>query len=150
LLKPVNRGLSLLAAWSRLAHAIILAVAINNLVSALYLVTGSGAPPGFEGQVMRLLGAFNSGWLIGLVFFGLHCLLLGYLVYRSGYLPGILGILLVVAGVGYLVDSFANFLLPNYGDYATVFLVSVAVPALLAEVPLCLWLLWKGAGVKVP
>jgi hypothetical protein len=99
---------------------------------------------------MVLLDAFNSGWLIGLVFFGLHCLLLGYLVYRSGYLPGILGILLMVAGIGYLVDSFANFLLPDYNDYATVFLVIVAVPALLAEVPLCLWLLWKGANVKVP
>jgi hypothetical protein len=82
------------------------------------------------------------------VFFGVHLAFLGYLVYKSGYIPRILGILLLIASVGYLVDSFTNFLLPTYSDYETVFAVVVIVPAVIGELGLCVWLLAKGA--KLP
>ena len=95
--------------------------------------------------VLLFLNAHSYGYLIGLVFFGLHCFVLGYLVFKSGYFPGILGVLLIFASLGYLIDSFANFLLPNYD--ATISLVVLA-PAFIAELSLCLWLLFKGVDVQ--
>jgi hypothetical protein len=88
-------------------------------------------------QVMLLLNAFNDGWLIGLVFFGVHLLVLGYLVYKSGFIPKILGILLMLAPVGYLVDSFGNFLVPNYD-------ANIAMFTFIGEALFMLWLLFKG------
>lgn len=149
LLKPVNKSLALLAAWMRVIHATLLGVALQNLFSILQLVGGADYlnPIGTEHlqtQLMLSLDAFNYTWLVGLVFFGLHCLILGYLIFKSGYIPKILGLLLVLAAVGYLIDSFAHFLLQSYSDYETVFLAIVGVPAIIAEVSLCVWLLWKG------
>jgi hypothetical protein len=101
-------------------------------------------------RVMLLLDAFNHIWLIGLIFFGLHLFVLGYLVFKSGYIPKILGILLIIAALGYLVDSFANFLLPRYDSYEMVFLMVVFVPAFIAELSFCLWLLFKGVRDRSP
>jgi hypothetical protein len=90
------------------------------------------------------------GYLIGLVFFGFHCLVLGYLVFRSGYVPRVLGVLLIFASVGYLVDSFSRTLLSNYSEYEAIFTGVVFVPAFIAEASFCLWLLLKGVDVPGP
>jgi hypothetical protein len=154
-LKPVNKTIALLAAWFRLFHAAIFAIALNHLLSVLPLLhdtaylTALGVDR-ISSQVMLSLAAFNDGWLIGLIFFGLHCLLLGYLILRSDYIPKILGVILIIAALGYLIDSFAHFLLANYRTYEVMFLLIVAVPALVAEVALCLWLLLKGAHLDQP
>lgn len=153
LLKPVNRNVSLLAAWFRLMHAIILGIALQNLFSVLHLISAADYLTAFtadqlSAQVMLFLDTFNFTWLIGLVFFGLHCLVLGYLIIKSGFIPRILGILLIAAAFGYLIDSFAHFLLSDYTTYAMLFLLVVAVPAFLAEVSLCFWLLFKGAKAR--
>lgn len=153
LLEPVNRFVALLAAWFRLAHAIILGIALQNLFNVLNLISGSDYLAAFtadqlSAQVMLSLDAFNYVWLVGLVFFGLHCLALGYLIIKSGFIPKILGILLIAAAFGYLIDSFAHFLLSNYTTYAALFLLVVAVPAFLAEVSLCFWLLFKGVKTQ--
>jgi hypothetical protein len=92
-------------------------------------------------QVMLLLNAFNDGWLIGLVFFGFSLLVLGYLVYKSGYIPKILGVLLMLAPVGYWVDSFGNFLVPRYD-------ANIAMFTFIGEVLFMLWLLLKGGKLK--
>ena len=149
LLKPVNNFLSLLAAMFRFVHASILGIALNNLFSVLQLLSGADYLTVFQIEqlnalVMLYLNSFSYGWLIGLVFFGLHCYVLGYLIIKSGYIPRIIGVLLIVASFGYLIDSFAHFLLSNYTNYEEIFIVIVAVPALAAEVSLCLWLLFKG------
>ena len=97
---------------------------------------------------MLLLNAFNSTWLIGLVFFVLHLFVLGYLIFKSGYIPRILGVLLIVASLAYLVDSFANILLFNYIIYAEIFLLVVAVPSVIAELSFTFWLLFRGAKIR--
>jgi hypothetical protein len=94
--------------------------------------------------VMLSLEAFNSTWLIGLIFFGLHLALLGYLIVKSTYVNSIIGFLLIVAAAGYLIDSFANFMLPNYDDYADIFMAIVAIPGVVGELSLTFWLLIKG------
>ena len=153
LLKPVSRSLSLTAAFFRMTQATILGFNLLNLFLALSLLSGVSylAVLGTEQlQAMGLLflEAHGTGYSIGLVFFGINCLILGYLVVKSGYLPKVLGILLVVAGVGYLVDCFAQFLLPTYDLYADTFAMVVFGPAVIGELAMALWLLIKGVNVR--
>ena len=154
LLKPVNQDLSLLSAWLRLVNGAIFAVALVNLFGVLLLFGGDPYLAGFEppesyARIQFLLDAFNYTWLIGLVFFGLHLLVLGRLVFRSGYIPKLLGRLLQLAALGYFIDSFAHFLLPNYTDYQSVFEMIVVIPGIIGEFSLTVWLLVKGVKQQV-
>jgi hypothetical protein len=149
LLAPVNKDLSLLAAWFRLVNCAIFGIALFNLPAALTLAGGAGylGALGAEQRhalVMLQLDAFNDTWLVGLIFFGIHLLLLGYLIIRSGFIPVFVGVLLLAAGAGYLTDSFANFLLSNYEQYQSVFMLIVVVPGVVGELSFTVWLLAKG------
>ena len=91
--------------------------------------------------VLQFLAAHRTGYLIAGAFFGVHCAILGYLIFRSDLFPKLLGILLMIASIGYLTESFGNFLLPEYNYiYSWV----VLIPATIAEVSLCLFLVIKG------
>ncbi|MEJ2636707.1 MAG: DUF4386 domain-containing protein [Calditrichia bacterium] len=150
---PVNRNLSLCAAWFRLLNSAVFGIALFNLFGVLQMISGADYLQAFqtgqvEAQVMLFLDNFNYTWLVGLVFFGIHLLVLGYLIFKSGFIPGIVGILLIIAAFGYLVDSSANFLLPNYTDYQTIFMLIVVVPGIIGELSLTFWLLFRGG--KIP
>ena len=86
-----------------------------------------------------------QGNIVNGIFWGLWLFPFGALVIKSGFLPKLLGIWLIVDGVAYLVVSFAGLLLPQYHDM----LFNMAFPALLGEVAIMLWLLIMGARVKV-
>ena len=136
-------------AFARLAMVTILGLNLLNMLTALQLLTSAEYATAFEkGQLQAMafvfLNAQSSGYALGMVFFGLHLGVLGYLVYRSGFLPRILGILMVVSALGYLADSFTGFLVPQYPD--TLAMV-VVVTALVGELPLTVWLLIKGVNV---
>jgi hypothetical protein len=147
LLRPVSETVSLLAAAFRLvAHPAIASVNLLNHYLALLLVGDGAVGVGLgteQGQALAtlFLEAHGTGYLIGGAFFGVHLLLLGYLVYRATYLPRLLGLLLTLAAAGYLIESFGTFLFPRY---ETVYVWVVAVPAAIAEVSLALWLALKG------
>ncbi|WP_197684174.1 DUF4386 domain-containing protein [Planococcus antarcticus] len=122
LMKRVNNNVALLAALFRLIYTAIFAAVIFNFLSVLQLVSEERYLALMEtnqlhAQVMLLIDAFNNGWNIGLVFFGMHLLLIGYLVFKSGFMPKLLGILVMLAGLGYLIDSFAKIELSNYSDF---------------------------------
>jgi hypothetical protein len=102
-------------------------------------------PDQLHALVLLFLNAYEDVALIWGTFFGLHTLLLGYLVYKSGYFPSILGILLVLAALGYLTDSFGNFLFPQYAE---LFASVVIVLAVLGELSFTFWLLIKGVNVE--
>ena len=149
LLKPVNKNISLLAAWLRIINCSIFGIALYSLINVLHLISSAEYLAAIEiswieSQIMLSINSFNSTWLIGLVFFGVHLSVLGYLIYKSGYIPKILGILLIIASLGYLIDSFANFLFSNYNDYKNIFTLVVVVPGIIGELSLTLWLLFKG------
>ena len=150
LLKPVSKTLSLAAAYARLAMAVMQGMNLLNYGFVLLLVSGAGYLTVFEPDqvhalVLLFLNAYEYVALIWAMFFALHLLVLGYLVYKSGYLPRILGILLVLASFGYLIDSFGNVLLPQYDAlYASV----VVLTAIVGELPLSFWLLMKGVNVE--
>ncbi|MDX1415239.1 MAG: DUF4386 domain-containing protein [Candidatus Promineifilaceae bacterium] len=152
LFKPVSRSLSLLAAFFRLAQATVLGLNLLNLFFALQLVSsGYLAALGMEQQQAMSLMFFEAhatGYSLALLFFGVNLLILGYLVFKSGYFPRILGFLLIAAALGYLIDGFAKILLPNYGALEATFTAVVFVPAFIAELVLCLWLLIKGVNVS--
>ena len=150
LFRPVSRTLALLMAFARLAMAAILGLNMLNMFTALQLLTGAEYAAAFEkGQLQTLalvfLNAQRYGYALGMIFFGLHLAVLGYLVYRSGFLPRILGIVMVVSALGYLADSFTGFLVPQYAETLAVVVV---VTAILGELPLALWLLIKGVNVE--
>jgi len=147
--KEVSRSLALLAAFFRLSHAAIVGGNLLFTYIPLLLVGQGNDLAGLGVDASRalalvLLEAHGYGYTIGLVFFGVHCFVLGYLAFRSGYVPRVLGGLLVVASFGYLVDSFARTLLPRYADHEGLFTLVVFVPAFVAELSFALWLLLKG------
>ena len=153
LLRPVNRSLSLLAAFFRLAQAANLGINVLNLFFGLQLLKGTGNATAFNADQLHDLALFffaahGVGYTISLIFFGFSILVLGYLIFKSGYIPKVLGILLVIAALGYLVDGFANVLLINYADYADLLGTVVFGPALIAELSVALWLLIKGVKVQ--
>jgi Domain of unknown function (DUF4386) len=130
LFKPVSRSLSLIAALFRL-----MLVAVLTAASLSYF--GVAVP--FEN--VHSSAAFNTGYGIALVPFGLHCLVTGYLIFKSGFLPRILGVLLAMAGTGYL-----TFLWPRLGDH--LFFPYIVIPGVVGEGSLTLWLLIKGVNVR--
>ena len=131
LFEPVNRSVSITAAWFRVAYAAVYLVAIIQLVVALGLL-------GDPAQAMRGLDAYNTIWLVGLIFFGVHLLLIGYLAYRSGFMAKVFGILLVVAGLGYVADGFVTVLVPGTS-------VGIGQFTFVGEVALMFWLLIRGS-----
>ena len=148
LLRPVNNALSMMAAVFRLTQAAVIGSSLVNLFYALNLLHNAElmAVVGAE-QVMIFLNAHAIGYSVAMIFFGVNCLLTGYLVFRSGYFPKVLGILLVIAGVAYLADSFAQVLLTDYAAYKALF-ESVAIPlAVVGELAMALWLLICGVNV---
>jgi len=144
LLKPVSKTLSLVAAFARLAMTVIQGINLLNYFFVLLLLSGAGyltvfAPDQLHALVLLFLNAHEYAALIWGLFFGFHLFVLGYLVYKSGYIPGILGVLLIIASLCYLTQSFGNILLPKYeGIFATIGLLSIV------ELAFPLWLLIKG------
>ncbi|HMR44378.1 MAG TPA: DUF4386 domain-containing protein, partial [Saprospiraceae bacterium] len=124
--------LSGLSTLFRMMHAAIMGVAVFALPGALTLTT--------DAEILAQVNIFNTIWLIGLFFFGLHLILLGKIIGQ----PKIIAIFLVIAGVMYMVDTSAHFLLSNYDDYASVFLALVAIPSIVGEMAFAIWLLLKG------
>lgn len=122
-------GLSMLF---RMMHAAIMGVAIYALVVAL-ISSSSEA-------ILKQADVFNIIWLIGLFFFGVHLILLGKIITK----PKIIGLFLTIAGMMYMVDTAAHFLLQNYEAYASVFLALVAIPSILGEMSFTVWLIVKG------
>ena len=137
LLEPVHKNLSLLAAWFRVAFAAGFTLALNPLMGALSLLATSGLETRQrDAQVMLSLTAFQSGWDLALVLFGCHLIVLGLLLTASGWVPRWLGVLVVIAGAGYLADSFAGILIPNNT-------VSISLFTFVGEFLLIFWLLAK-------
>jgi hypothetical protein len=118
LLRPVSRDLSLLAALFGMLQTAILGANKLNLVTVLLLLGGSNYLKAFDPNQLQALASLSlalheHGFGIGLIFFGVSCVVTGYLMFRSGYFPRTLGVLQGIAGVSYLINSFALILYPS-------------------------------------
>jgi Domain of unknown function (DUF4386) len=149
LLRPVSESLALLATLLNLVQTAVLAANKLTLMVPLFLLDGAGTMTGFSAEQLQALSylaikAHGHGFGIGLIFFGVACLVRGILIYRCGYLPKLLGLLLLLAGLSYLANSFALILAPAL---ATQLFPVVLVPAFVGELALCLWLIVKGVDL---
>ncbi len=143
LFKPVNKSVSLLAAFVGLVVCAIQAVTALLYLAPWLVLTGGASVSGFTTPQLQSLAlvffrlngyAFN----LDLVFFGLWCVLAGYLIFRSTFLPSILGVLLAIDGVGWMM-----FVHP---PLAIRIFPLIAAGSALAEIPLQLWLLIAGVN----
>lgn len=150
LLKSVSETLSLVAAFSRLSMAVVQGVNVLIGFAVLLLLSGAGYLTVFDTEQLHALALLfldlrSAGAFVWEAFFGFHLLVLGYLFLKSGYIPRILGGMVVIASFGYLIHSVGNFLFP---DYQALFEWIVFALAVVPEVSLTLWLLIR--GVEVP
>lgn len=146
LLKPVNKIYALFMVVFALAAVPIAMLNELNNIAALLLLKGSNFLTTFKAdqlhaQVMFFLDLHEHGIFIAQIFWGLWLYPMGYLVFKSGFLPKILGILLMIGCFGYLIDSFIFFLFPNFD-------VTISVFTSWGELLLPLWLLIKGVNVE--
>lgn len=141
LLAPAGRGLSLVAAAFRLVYSAALGALLVHLFVGHQLFTTRDA----QEQGLAALETFSAGFLVALVFFGVHLVLLGVLLSRSRYVPRLFGVLLVAAGVGYVIDSLSTLMVEGYGGVLAAILLT---PAVLGEIGLAFWLLIKGVSVR--
>jgi len=147
LFKPVGRSLSLLAAFFSLVGIAVLAVNSLNHLAPLIFLGGADYLSAFETNQLQALSLtslrmHSRGYLISGVFFGIYMLLLGYLIFRSGFLPRILGVLMAIGGLSFLTNSFATFLLPTL----VARLPDIGMLGGIAELALCLWLMAMGVN----
>ncbi len=145
LFKPVNRTLSLLAAFVGLVVCVLQALtSFLYLAPLLVLQSGSSLAAFTTQQVQSLAFIFlklNSyAFEIDLVFFGLWCVLVGYLIFKSTFLPRILGVLLAIDGLGWMTYV--------YPPLASNLFPFIAAASALAEIPLELWLVSMGVKVE--
>jgi hypothetical protein len=146
LLRPAGRELALAGLLFNLVSIAIEGVAALSLASALVPLSSASYLTAFTPEqagalAMLAIRSHTTGFGIALIFFGVECVILGILIYRSGYLPKWIGILMAIAGVCYVTNSFAHLLSPPLA--ARVF-PAILLPALVAELSLALWLLLKG------
>ncbi|WP_062058834.1 DUF4386 domain-containing protein [Aquimarina longa] len=144
--KHINKNHARLMLLSVMIAVSILLIIVLYQIAALLLVTGSDYVNGFEtsqlnGLVIFFLKMHTNGYFISQVFYGLYLFPLGYMIFKSGLAPKIIGILLMLGCIGDQIDVIRFFLLP---DYESVVLQNITVPADLGELSLCLWLLIKG------
>jgi hypothetical protein len=149
LLRPVDRNLALLAAFLRIVADAILAVTGVFQLAAMVILGGADYLRAFDPRQLQSLAYLSldlhgKGYGISLIFFGLGCEILGFLVYRSGYLPRFMGVLLVIAGAGYLFNSFAGIVSPPLAASAFPWTL---LPGFVAELALSLWLVCKGVNM---
>jgi len=150
LLRPVSKDLSLLSALFGMLQTAILCANKLNLVTVLLLLGGTSSLKAFDQNQLQALASLSLslhayGFGIGLIFFGMSCLVAGYLMFQSGYFPKILGVLQVTAGVSYLINSSAQLLVPAL---ANKMFPAIVLPAFIGELGTCLWLIVKGVNAS--
>ncbi|GMQ30764.1 DUF4386 domain-containing protein [Algoriphagus confluentis] len=151
LLKPYGKMLALVSSSLRLlAHPAIGTLNLLNHYLALHVlktetIQASFEVPQIESLSYLFLDAHGYGYLLAGAFFGVHCALLGFQLIRSGIFQKILGALMVLAGLGYLIETFGDFAFPGN---ESLFAWIVGITAALGEVTLALYLLIKGSKIK--
>jgi hypothetical protein len=150
LLRPVSGDLALLAVFFNLVSIGLEATITLHLLEVLFPLGNTCYLKAFATEQLYAMASLSLkshsyGFGLSLIFFGCFCLIIGYLIFRSGYLPKAVGVLMQIAGLSYLTNSFALVLAPTV---ANRLFPGILLPAFIGEASLCLWLLVKGVDVK--
>lgn len=147
LLKPVNKDVALLMVLFNVAQDAIGGMNVLNTYRSLQLLGGADYLRVFSQeqlQAMALLAlkTHSFGFGIALMFFGLSCIALGHLIFNSGFLPRVLGVLMTIAGACYFINSVMLVLWPSLAS------ILLLLPAFIGELALALWLTVRGVDVQ--
>ncbi len=150
LFKPVNKHVSLLALIFSITAGAVMAVNLLNQQAPLLLLHSKSYLEAFTLQQLQTQSLFylnlqSQGYNISLFLFAFYFPMIGWLVYRSGFLPRTLGVIYTLAGAGYLVNSLAWFLLPSLASHLFPY---VLLPAFVGEMSMAVWLLVKGIPIE--
>jgi len=150
LFKEVDKGQARLMVALVIASVPITFMIILNQIAALILLSGAGflsafTPQQLQSLAMFFLTCYDHGIFIVGIFWGLWLFPFGYLTYKSGFLPKILGVLLMLGCAGYLVDAFTFLIFPAYHDIVSQI---TTVPASIGEISMIFWLLFKGVKIS--
>lgn len=140
---PVSRSRSLLTAWFRLVYTVMAFIGLFNLSKILVLLQDQdSANAQMANEVMFYIRAFQEEWGISFIIFGIYLVALGYLAYRALYVPKIMGVLLMIAGLGYFINSLQPYFFPEVNT-------SFLMVTFFGELVFMVWLLVKGWQVKL-
>lgn len=146
LFKRVNKFLLQLALIFVVIQTAIIAVNLLNQISPLLLLSNNAYLLTFQPNQLATLSQLSLniqgvGYAIGLIFFGVYCVIVGYVIFKSKMIPKFLGILYIISGIGYLINSFTMLLSKGFANPIFTY---VAIPIFIGELSFCLWLLIKG------
>lgn len=150
LLRPVSRELTLLALFFNLISIGLEAATTMYLLVALFPL-GNGAylrvfaPEQLYAMASLSLKSHGYGFGVSLLFFGCFCVIVGRVIFRSGFFPKTIGVLMQIAGLCYLTDSFSLIVAPAF---ANRLFPAILLPAFVGETSFCLWLLFTGVNVQ--
>lgn len=147
LFQPRNDALARLAAWLRLGYVFTHGAAIMELNGVLDMLNGafSSQADGLRAELIQHhMAGHLDGFLVSLIVFGVHLLVLGGLIIASRMLPRLIGVLVAIAGAAYIVDGFAFLLLQDYAAFHAATQTVIAVFAVIGEMSMVLWLLIRG------
>lgn len=142
---PVHHALAVIAAGCRVLYALTFAVAVSRLLSAAQLLGERQINSSTEAEVLADIQQFDDIWRLSLGLFGVHLLLIGWLAFSSGLVPRLIGVLVAIAGLGYLIDSLASL--------SAAYAFELASFTFVGEVVLMIWLLVfaaRSAPVSLP
>ncbi|PWN68932.1 DUF4386 domain-containing protein [Chryseobacterium phosphatilyticum] len=147
LLKNVHENYARLMVILALLSVPISFINLQNKFSVLTIIKAADylkiySTEELQAQVMVLLNNYNTGILIAQVFWGLWLFPFGYLVYKSNFLPKILGFFLMFGCFGYLINVFGRTITPHFSDY--IISGYITLPATVGEIGTGLWMLMIG------
>ena len=148
ILRPVNKNLALISAFVGVVSMITFAIAQSNFWASSIILKDAGGMTAFTQEQRSALAylSLRISTMIASLFFcfyGTASAIRGFLIMRSGYLPKVLGVLLMIGGAGFILRSLTYILAPAYGGSLML------VPMAVAGIPLTFWLLVKGADRAV-
>jgi len=146
LFKKSNKILLQIALAMAIIQTAIIAVNLLNQITPLLLLSNETYLNTFEESQLATLSLLSlniqsQGYAVGLVFFGFYCILIGFVISKTNAIPRIIGVMYVIAGLCYLINSFTMFLSKGFANPLFVYL---AIPIFIGELSVCLWLLIKG------
>ncbi|MDX8363576.1 DUF4386 domain-containing protein [Cytobacillus sp. IB215665] len=153
-LKPIHEGLATLAAWLRLMYTAILAIAVSNLIQVDNLIKYSNEllnqPDSLlASEVMMSVLAFESVWSFGLIVFGMHLLIVGFVVSKTKTVPKIISVLLVLGGASYMLVHLLDGFFPTLENVTSTIEMILMIPMTAGELGFCIWLLVKGGKTPI-
>lgn len=149
LLSPIRQSAAILMVVFAVINVPLALFSIGKKLDVLSLLNRASDAPTIpfdqvQAQVLSLLHSYDNGMLIGEIFAGLWLIPFGYLVFKSGFIPRVLGLVLIAGGLGYLLTVFGHILVPNYDQLPIANFDTL--PAGVGEIGICLWLLIVGVN----